>query len=110
MKGDYSSAERFFNRALQIREKNFQPRHPQIANTLNRLAAVYVKQGRYEEAVPIYRRAISIYERSPRATKTLAKALEQYVFVLEKTDRMSEAADMKVLASTVQEKTRTKKK
>jgi len=110
IKGDYASAECFFSRALQIREKNFQPKHPQIANTLNRLAAVYVKQSRYEEAVPLYRRAISIYERSPSATKTLAKMLEQYIFVLEETDRLSEAAEMKVLARTVQEKTRARTK
>jgi tetratricopeptide (TPR) repeat protein len=110
MKGDYSSAERFFSRALQIRERNFQPRHPQIANTLSRLAAVYVKEDRYEEAVPLYRRAISIYERSPSSTKTLVKVLEQYIVVLEKTGRMSEAAEMKVVAETLQEKPRAKGK
>lgn len=110
MKGDYSSAEGFYKKALQIREKNFQPRHPQIAHTLNRLAEVYVKQSRYEEAVPLYRRAISIYQRSPSVTKVLAKALEQYIFVLEETDRLSEAAEMKIVAETLQEKARSSAK
>ena len=110
MKGDYSSAEGFYKMALQIREKNFKPQHPRIANTLNSLAEVYVKQSRCEEAVPLYRRAVSIYERNPSARKMLGKTLEQYIVVLQETDRMSEAAEMKVVAETLQEKPGTSAK
>lgn len=108
-KGDYSTAERFFERALQIRERNFQSKHPQIAITLSRLGAVYVKQARYEEAVPLYRRAVTIYQRSAASTTMLARTLEQYICVLETTDRLSEAAEMKVLAETVRTKAHPRK-
>lgn len=40
----------------------------------------------------------------------VTKALEQYILVLEQTDRMSEAVEMRVVAEMVQEKARSKKR
>lgn len=36
--------------------------HPSVALNLNNLANLYKLQGRYSEAEPLYRRALSIYE------------------------------------------------
>jgi tetratricopeptide (TPR) repeat protein len=38
------------------------PDHPNMAHSLNNLAALYDTQGKYAEAEPLYRRALAIYE------------------------------------------------
>ena len=49
-------------RALAIREKQLGPLHPATAQTLNNLAHLYKKQGKYAEAEPLYQRALRIME------------------------------------------------
>ena len=55
-------AEQFGLRALAIREEALGPRHPATAITLNRLALVRQKQGKYQEAEALNQRALTIYE------------------------------------------------
>jgi len=43
-----------------IREKAFGPSHPIVAASLNNLAQLYNAQGRYMEAEPLFKRALSI--------------------------------------------------
>src|SRR5262249_48533122 len=57
-------AERFYQRALRIREKTLGPEHPQIAILLNSLAILKDDRGAYEEAEPLYRRALAIREKA----------------------------------------------
>jgi tetratricopeptide (TPR) repeat protein len=52
-----------FTRSLGIREKELGPNHPDVALSLNNLATLYVAQGRYQEAEPLYAQAASIYEK-----------------------------------------------
>ena len=40
------------------------PDHPDVATSLNNLAVLYKKQGRYAAAEPLYKRALSIYEKA----------------------------------------------
>jgi tetratricopeptide (TPR) repeat protein len=47
-----------------IYEKSLGTDHPRVANSLNNLAALYLEQGRYAEAEPLYRRSLVIYEKS----------------------------------------------
>ncbi len=44
--GRYAEAEPLVKRSLAIREKALGPEHPDVAQSLNNLAVVYVKQGR----------------------------------------------------------------
>ncbi len=44
-----------------IREKALGEEHPDVAATLNNLAALYFQQGRYAEAEPLSQRALGIF-------------------------------------------------
>ena len=43
-------------------EKALGPEHPDVATSLNNLAALYQATGRYAEAEPLYQRALAILE------------------------------------------------
>ena len=51
-------------RALAIDEKSFGPEHPNVATSLNNLAAIARATNRLAEAEPLYRRALAIDEKS----------------------------------------------
>jgi tetratricopeptide (TPR) repeat protein len=52
-----------YHRILNIMEQQLGPNHPDIAQSLNNLALLYRKLGKYSQAEPLYRRALSISER-----------------------------------------------
>ncbi len=60
----YDEAEPLYRHALAIREKSLVTDHPDIATSLNNLAALYHSQGKYAEAEPLYWRALTIREKS----------------------------------------------
>jgi len=60
----FSEAERLFQRALAIRERVLGPDHPDVAESLNDLAALYCHQGKYKEAEPLSQRALAITEKA----------------------------------------------
>ena len=49
---------------MKITEKALGPDHPSVSTTLNNLAGLLESQGKYEEAEPLYRRALKIYEKA----------------------------------------------
>ena len=51
-------------RALAIREKALGAEHPDTANSLNNLAALYWAMGDYAKAEPLFRRALAISEKA----------------------------------------------
>jgi tetratricopeptide (TPR) repeat protein len=53
-----------FKRSLAIREKALGPDHPDVAISLNNLAGLYDKEGRYAEAEQFYKRALTIGEKA----------------------------------------------
>ena len=60
--GKYPQAEPYLQQALQQREQDLDPKHPDIGMSLNNLAALYDAQGKYAEAEPLYQRALRIDE------------------------------------------------
>ena len=62
--GKYDDAVLVAERALALAEKTFGPENPEVGVTLNNLALLFRRQGRYAEAEPLYRRSLAI-------TKTL---------------------------------------
>ena len=60
----YQEAEPLYQRSLAILEKALGPDHPEVAATLNNLAALYCSQGRYAEAEPFLRRSLAISEKA----------------------------------------------
>ncbi|WP_141508825.1 tetratricopeptide repeat protein, partial [Candidatus Chloroploca asiatica] len=61
--GNYTSAQAYAARALDIRERVLGPEHPATATSLNNLAELYRAQGQYAAARPLYERALDIRER-----------------------------------------------
>uniref|UniRef100_A0A1A8KWY8 Nephrocystin-3 n=1 Tax=Nothobranchius kuhntae TaxID=321403 RepID=A0A1A8KWY8_NOTKU len=85
---EYETAEEMYERALEIRrralspdhpslaEKSFGPKHPSVATALVNLAVIYCQLKKHSEALPLYERALKIYENSlgrshPRVGETL---------------------------------------
>src|SRR5262249_39562552 len=62
-KGDRGAAERLLQLSRQEAEK-FGPEDPRGAVTLNNLATLYVKQGKFAAAEPLYQRALAILEKA----------------------------------------------
>ena len=60
--GHDAEAQSFLVQALQIREKTLGQMHPDVAQSLNNLAALYLEQGKYTEAEPLFQRALIIVE------------------------------------------------
>lgn len=63
-RGQYTQAEPLFLQALHIREQLLGPDHPEIASSLNALAALYWNLGKYEQAEQLLQRALHIWEQS----------------------------------------------
>ncbi|KAH8098033.1 hypothetical protein JL720_955 [Aureococcus anophagefferens] len=61
--GNFEDAVGPSRRALEIREAQLGPDHPDVAKLLNTQANLHYAQGRYEHADPLYRRALHITER-----------------------------------------------
>jgi len=58
--GRSSQAEPFFKRSLAIWEKALGPDHPNVATSLENMAALYRKSGREKEAEALEKRAAAI--------------------------------------------------
>jgi Flp pilus assembly protein TadD len=52
------------NRSLAIAEKKLGPDHPDVAQALNNLAAVYGKQGRSADAERLFKRSLAVFEKT----------------------------------------------
>ena len=63
-RADYAEAEPLLRRALAIREAAVGSESPDVAGTLNNLAAVCRAQGRRGEAEVLYRRTLDIYHKT----------------------------------------------
>lgn len=63
--GKYESAEKYYEKALKIREEVLGENHPDTASSYNNLAIVYYRQERYEEAETLYKKVIKIREEMP---------------------------------------------
>lgn len=81
------------------------PEHPSEANSLNSLAVLYRTQGKYEEADPLYQRALAILEKALGPEHPhLATCLENYAVLLKKMGRAAEAATLEARAQAIREK------
>src|SRR5262249_50038264 len=70
-----SEAEPLLKRSLAISEAALGPNHPEVATTLNNLAALYADSGRPEEALAPIRRATAI-----RRARFLAGGTEEELY------------------------------
>lgn len=68
----YSQAQRFYRLALDLREEALGKEHPDVATSLNDLAWLYRYSSNYDQAKPLYQRALAIQEQ--RASTALIDA------------------------------------
>ncbi|MFZ1025595.1 MAG: CHAT domain-containing protein, partial [Limnoraphis robusta] len=61
--GRYSQAEPLLIQALEMYQKLLGDEHPDVANSLNSLAALYTSQGRYSQAEPLLIQALEMYQK-----------------------------------------------
>jgi len=59
----FRAAESFLKRSLAIRENLLESDHPDIAQSLNNLGALYSDLGQYRQALPLYERALGIRQK-----------------------------------------------
>ncbi len=104
--GDYKSAERLAQEALEIAGRTFPFEHPATATSLNSLALVRRAQGRYEEAEQICRRALAINEKVQVSPQDLITAhiLTTLALVLHDQGRYGEAEPLYRRALAIREK------
>ena len=55
-----ASSERQAREALQAAEQALGPDHPDVAQSLSNLAALYYTQGQYAQAEPLFKRSLAI--------------------------------------------------
>jgi tetratricopeptide (TPR) repeat protein len=98
----YAEAEPLFQRALGIREKTLGPEHPDVAESLNNLAALHYAQGKYAEAEALHQRALGIREKALGPEHpNVATVLKSYALLLRQTGRESQAAEMEARAKAI---------
>ena len=82
-----------------------------MAACLHNLAQLYLRQHRYAQAEPLYKRALAIWEKTLRPDHPqIGDTLEEYTQLLRETKRTSEAEAMmaratEILARNPQEQT-----
>lgn len=91
-----NEAEKLLKSTFKIQEKLLGPEHPEVAQTLNHLGALYHSQGRCSEAEALYSWALEIYEPdlSPRHPDVIT-LLANYTGLLKEMGREEEAMALK---------------
>jgi Tfp pilus assembly protein PilF len=100
----YKEAERLLKGAFEIQEKLLGSEHPEVAQRLNNLGALYHAIGGYEKAEALYQWALEIDEASlgPHHPN-VATYLENYAGLLRDTGRDAEAAIMEARVKAIRD-------
>ena len=90
---------------LAEQERTLGAEHPEVAVTLNNLADMYQNQARYDEAEPLFRRALAIYEKQLGAEHpNVAVVLNNLAFLYNNQARYAEAESLYYRALKIREK------
>jgi tetratricopeptide (TPR) repeat protein len=95
-RGQYREAEPLRKSALVMCEHVLGPEHPDTAQTLGNLAALYHDQGKYELAAPLFQRAMAIYEQKLGADHpSTTRVRENYANLVQKMKQKTKAVRAK---------------
>lgn len=94
--GHLEQAEPLLIAAVELRERLLDPGTPQVADSYNSLAVLYQRQGRYQEAEPLFQQALASLRRQfsdsdPRIISVTSNLADLYH---ENLDRHEEAASL----------------
>jgi len=85
-----------------IYEKALGPDHPDVAQSLNNLAALYYKQGQYTQAEQLYKRSLAIREKALGPDHPdVAQSLENMAALYRKTGRGKLAEEFEKRAAAI---------
>jgi tetratricopeptide (TPR) repeat protein len=102
--GDYDDAENSVEAALEKAEQ-FGPEDPRLAASLNNLAFLYHTQGRYAEAEPLYRRALTVKEKTLGTDHpTVASSLNNLANLYNAQGKYADAEPLYQMALVIVEK------
>ena len=88
--------EPLLKRSIAIGEKTLGPDHPDVAQRLNNLGALYQETGRYAEAEPLLKRSLAILEKTlPLDHPHRMSGLKSYGCLLDQLGRHAEAAALR---------------
>ncbi len=94
-------------KALEVAEKNVGSNHPDVAESLNNLAALYGTQGDYAQAEPLYKRSLAIWEKALGPDHPdVAISLENMAVLFRATGRAKEAEVLERRAAVILERDR----
>jgi tetratricopeptide (TPR) repeat protein len=95
---------------LTICEKTLPPDHPSTAATLQNLALLYRYLGRYQEAEPLFQRALAISEKAlPPDHPDTGITLENYASLLRELNRPREAQTLEQRAKAIRTRLSSKR-
>jgi tetratricopeptide (TPR) repeat protein len=99
----FSESAAAYEKARNIRETN--PDKRILAQTITNLATCYAAQAKYDQAEPLYQRALALFEQANWTEKpeTLL-TMQSYALLLKKTGRDTEASTMLEKVATIRKK------
>lgn len=101
----YSEAETFDVKSLAIREQQLGSEHPEVANSLSKLAKLLRVLGRYTEAEPLARRSLTIREKQLGDEHLdVATSCDDLAGLLSSQRRYDEAESLYLRALNIREK------
>jgi CHAT domain-containing protein/sirohydrochlorin ferrochelatase len=102
----YKEAIPLAQRALDILEKVLGKNHPDVATSLNILAAVYDSHEKYTQAEPLYYRALAIYEKAlGKVHPDVATTLNNLASLYDSQGKYTQAEPLYHRALAIREKT-----
>jgi len=103
--GAYGAAEAPLARSLILREKALGPEHPQVAISLNNLAALYQTQAKYAEAELLHKQSLAIREKvhGPNHTE-VAQSLNNLAMLYHTQAKYAEAEPLCKRSLAIREK------
>jgi tetratricopeptide (TPR) repeat protein len=102
-------AEQLLRRSLALQEQSLGRDHINSVILRDQLAGVYIEQGKYADAEPLYLRSIAIHERkTPEENLDLADTALKYAELLRQMKRNADADQWSARARTIRDTAQTK--
>ncbi|MFN6563709.1 MAG: tetratricopeptide repeat protein [Nostoc sp. ChiSLP01] len=103
--GLYNQALPWYEQCLEVTKKRLGEEHPDVATSLNNLAALYHSQGRYSEAEPLYIQALALWRKLlGEEHPSVAQSLNNLASLYRSQGRYSEAEPLYIQALDIFER------
>lgn len=100
----YPEAAAVYAEAVRVRQSYETTDQPGLAQALTNLATSYAAQGKYDQAEPLYKRALAVFEQAQWEKPETITTLQMYSLMLRKAGRDEEAKAMLEKAAAIKNK------